>query len=90
MVLDPGALHKMSRHAERYPTSNAGGRMSIPLLLDAALQQLPNDPIGMLALLQRIKNSNVTFQGDLEFINGWQYFSLGPSPLALAKAHHLH
>lgn len=52
-------VHMLSRHAERYPTSNAGGRM--------------------LALLQRIKDSNITFKGDLEFVNDWKYFSLEPS-----------
>ncbi|KAL8958149.1 MAG: hypothetical protein Q9193_004735, partial [Seirophora villosa] len=38
--------------------------------------------IGMLALLHRIKASNVTLKGHLEFVNDWQYFSLEPS------AHH--
>ncbi|KAL8895216.1 MAG: hypothetical protein Q9192_003777 [Flavoplaca navasiana] len=33
--------------------------------------------VGMLTLLQRIKDSNVTLEGDLEFVNDWQYFSLG-------------
>ncbi|KAL8693879.1 MAG: hypothetical protein Q9218_001388 [Villophora microphyllina] len=33
----------------------------------------------MLALLQRIKGSNVTLKGDLTFVNNWQYFSLVPS-----------
>lgn len=33
----------------------------------------------MLVLLQRIKDSNITFQGDLEFVNDWEYFSLGSS-----------
>ncbi|KAI4163546.1 MAG: hypothetical protein LQ342_002818 [Letrouitia transgressa] len=32
----------------------------------------------MLDLLQHIKDSNVTFKGDLEFVNDWQYFSLYP------------
>ncbi|KAL8683473.1 MAG: hypothetical protein Q9186_000513 [Xanthomendoza sp. 1 TL-2023] len=35
--------------------------------------------LGMLTLLQRIKHSNVTLKGDLEFVNNWQYFSLKPS-----------
>ena len=33
--------------------------------------------VGMLTLLQRIKDSNITLKGDLEFVNDWQYFSLG-------------
>ncbi|KAL8808112.1 MAG: hypothetical protein Q9200_004407 [Gallowayella weberi] len=33
----------------------------------------------MLALLQRIKDSNVTLKGDLDFVNNWPYFSLQPS-----------
>ncbi|KAL8732394.1 MAG: hypothetical protein Q9166_002792 [cf. Caloplaca sp. 2 TL-2023] len=33
----------------------------------------------MLALLQRIKDSNITLKGHLEFVNDWQYFSLEPS-----------
>ncbi|KAI4281681.1 MAG: hypothetical protein L6R38_003499 [Xanthoria sp. 2 TBL-2021] len=52
-------VHMLSRHGERYPTSNAGGRM--------------------LTLLQRIKDSNITLKGDLDFVNDWQYFSLEPS-----------
>ncbi|KAL8873292.1 MAG: hypothetical protein Q9174_001221, partial [Haloplaca sp. 1 TL-2023] len=37
----------------------------------------------MLALLQRIKEANVTFKGNLEFVNNWQYFSLGRSSVTL-------
>ncbi|KAL8977772.1 MAG: hypothetical protein Q9205_006494 [Flavoplaca limonia] len=36
----------------------------------------------MLTLLQRIKDSNITLKGDLEFVNDWQYFSLGGIPKA--------
>lgn len=86
---DPGGLCQMSRHAERYPTSNAGGRMSIQHSLNAALQQSPNGRLGMLALLQRIKDFNVSLGGDLGFVNDWQYFSLGPSRSTLMKTHHL-
>lgn len=67
----------------------AGVCQSLSCLV-ATSQRLPNGLVGMLTLLQRIKNSNITFQGDLDFVNGWQYFSLGPSPLTLTKAHHLH
>jgi hypothetical protein len=33
--------------------------------------------LGMLALLRKIKDSNVTLKGDLEFVNEWVYFSHG-------------
>ncbi|KAL8839654.1 MAG: hypothetical protein Q9170_001660 [Blastenia crenularia] len=33
----------------------------------------------MLALLQRIKDSNITLKGELDFVNDWKYFSLEPS-----------
>ncbi|KAI4250352.1 MAG: hypothetical protein LQ352_005357 [Teloschistes flavicans] len=33
----------------------------------------------MLALLQRIKDSNITLKGHLDFVNDWPYFSLDPS-----------
>ncbi len=36
----------------------------------------------MLTLLQRIKDSNITLKGDLEFVNDWQYFSLGQSDIS--------
>lgn len=33
----------------------------------------------MLDLLQRIKDSNISFVGDLSFINDWKYFASGLS-----------
>ncbi|KAI9879340.1 MAG: acid phosphatase pho5 [Pleopsidium flavum] len=51
-------VHMMSRHAERFPTKNAGSRM--------------------LDLLRRIKDANTTLKGDLEFVNGWEYFTDDP------------
>lgn len=42
----------------------------------------------MLALLQRIKDSNIVLKGDLEFVNDWEYFSLGPYPATLIGPHH--
>ena len=39
----------------------------------------------MLALLQRIKDSNITLEGDLTFVNGWEYFSLGPFSIMFAQ-----
>lgn len=39
----------------------------------------------MLALLQRIKASNVTLKGHLEFVNDWQYFSLGAFTTSLSQ-----
>lgn len=32
----------------------------------------------MLALVQRAKQSNITFEGSLDFLNDWQYFAVGP------------
>ncbi|KAI9670912.1 MAG: acid phosphatase pho5 [Caeruleum heppii] len=51
-------VHMMSRHAERFPTFNSGGRM--------------------LALLKRIRDSGVELQGDLAFVNTWEYFTQEP------------
>ena len=36
---------------------------------------------GMLDLLRRIRNSNITFEGDVSFVNELEYFTLG-LPLA--------
>lgn len=39
----------------------------------------------MLTLLQRIKDSNITLKGDLDFVNDWQYFSLGQFAVILIR-----
>ena len=68
----------MSRHAERYPTISAGGRESSP-----PYEQYPNTgrltptSPGMIALLDRIKDSKVELKGDLAFVNEWEYFTQG-------------
>ncbi len=33
--------------------------------------------IGMLQLLKRIRDLNVTLKGDLEFVNTWKFFTDG-------------
>ncbi|KAL8700984.1 MAG: hypothetical protein Q9201_005150 [Fulgogasparrea decipioides] len=42
----------------------------------------------MLALLQRIKDSNITLKGDLGFVNDWRYFSLGDFTPSEPSAEH--
>lgn len=82
----PARFDQLSRHAERYPTSAAGDRKSIhpPSSTFCCTCHLI-DSIGMLALLQRIKASNVTLKGHLEFVNDWQYFSLGAFTTSLSQ-----
>lgn len=41
----------------------------------------------MLALLRKIKDSNTTLNGDLEFVNEWVYFSHGVRSLMLVEEH---
>lgn len=79
----------MSRHAERYPTGNAGGRELAPfpstkqtcpvgdLYYALFRRKLTVGGIGMLEMLKHIRESGVELKGDLEFVNDWEYFTDG-------------
>lgn len=67
----------MSRHAERFPTLNAGGRTLPPFTRSVAGRYTDRGCQGMMALLQRIQDSKVELKGSLAFVNDWEYFTQG-------------
>ncbi|KAL8808524.1 MAG: hypothetical protein Q9182_000075 [Xanthomendoza sp. 2 TL-2023] len=67
------------RKGVRLSKSTWSGQTLLFLGMAKGIQHQTLVVVGMLALLQRIKHSNITLNGDLEFVNNWQYFSLQPS-----------